>query len=81
MKKKAAEDLKRWCDLLVVIQPTEQVPDGWLTTMQICEQLNQSRSYVARRLGERMKDGSCEMKTFRIRTGSIVRPVPHYRIK
>jgi len=81
MKKKSTADLKKWCELLVIQQPMEDIPDGWSTCVQLADELNQSRSYVGRRLNERVKDGSCEMRTFRTKSGNVVRPIPHYRIK
>ena len=81
MRKKAAEDLKKWCKILVSDQPAEEAPEGWSTILQISEEINRPRTTTERQLKARLKDGTCEMKKFRVRTGSIVRPVPHYRIK
>ena len=81
MKNKFVSDLKKWCDILVVDQPTEEVPKGWFTISEICEETKRSRACVNRQLKVSLEDGLCECKTFRIRSGLVVRPIPHYRIK
>jgi predicted transcriptional regulator len=72
-------DLARWCAALSAEVVTDEVPPGWLTTKDIAAKLGKGQSTVGAQLGRAVAAGTCERRNFRIRTGSIIRPVPHYR--
>lgn len=57
----------------------EQVPDGWLTARQLCETEGKSQARVSELLRRAVAAGLVEVRTFRIRAGGKVYPVPHYR--
>lgn len=57
----------------------EEVPDGWRTMADLARAAGKSvprASEIARRA---LAAGLLETRTFRIRTGGKVYPVPHYR--
>ena len=74
-------DLARWCAALATSQDPDKVPPGWLTAKQICKQVGKALSTVGGQLNRAVKEGAAERTTFRILTGSVVRPVPHYRLR
>ena len=55
------------------------VPPGWFTTRQLAEKLNTPLPTMGRLLSESVAAGRCEVEKFRVTTGSVTRPVPHYR--
>ena len=73
-------DLAKWCEVLST-RATETVPEGWLTCIQLAEKLGKSRITVGILLGKAVREGRAEVKKFVITTGSVTRPVPHYRLK
>lgn len=81
MKRATDPDLARWCAVLATSQDPDKVPPGWLTAKEISERIGKALSTVGGQLGRAVLEGSAERKTFRILTGSVVRPVPHYRLK
>ena len=54
----------------------EVVPEGWFTTVQIAGILGCSRPRAA----VKIRDASMERRNFRIMSGQVFRPVPHYRL-
>ncbi len=58
-----------------------KVPEGWYTIKQIAQEMGKSESHVTHILQKARKQGTCETKSFKARTGNIVRPIPHYRLK
>ena len=81
MKSKPDHDLARWCAALSEGKPTDKVPDGWLTAKQIAQTTGKAASTIGMQLCRAVSQGRCERKEFRICTGSLVRPVPHYKLK
>lgn len=74
-------DLARWCAVLSEGKPADKVPDGWLTAKQIAERTGKACSTIGTQICRAVAEGRCERKDYRIRTGSMTRPVPHYRLK
>ena len=74
-------DLAAWCAALASPAVTDVVPPGWFTTKQLADKLNKTRPTMARLLAEAVADGRCEVQRFRVTTGSVTRPVPHYCLK
>lgn len=59
----------------------DTVPPGWFTTKQLAVKLGKPRPTMARLLAEAVAAGRCEVQNFRATTGSVTRPVPHYKPK
>lgn len=80
-KKLTAEQIEAaaWAAALSSEIVTEEVPPGWLTTKDIAAKLGKGQSTVGAQLGRAVAAGTCERRNFRVRTGSVIRPVPHYR--
>jgi len=84
MSKRAASpdaDLAKWCAALAMQAVTNVVPPGWFTTRQLAEKLNTPLPTMGRLLSESVAAGRCEVQRFRVTTGSVARPVQHYRPK
>lgn len=84
MSKRAASpdaNLAQWCAALASPAVTDVVPPGWFTTKQLSEKLGKPRPTMTRLLAEAVAAGRCEVQHFRATTGSVTRPVPHYRLK
>jgi hypothetical protein len=82
MSKRAASpdaDLAQWCAALASPAVTDEVPPGWFTTKQLSEKLGKPRPTMTRLLAEAVAAGRCEVQHFRATTGSVTRPVPHYK--
>lgn len=58
----------------------EKPPKGFLTVVQHAETSGMSRVHASYVLRRAVAAGKAEVQSFRIRTGSRVLPVPHYRI-
>jgi hypothetical protein len=74
-------DLAQWCSALAAPAVTDVIPPGWFTTKQLAEKLNTPLPTMGRLLSESVAAGRCEVQRFRVTTGSVTRPVPHYRPK
>jgi response regulator of citrate/malate metabolism len=74
-------DLAQWCAALAMQAVTNVVPPGWFTTRQLAEKLNTPLPTMGRLLSESVAAGRCEVEKFRVTTGSVTRPVQHYRHK
>lgn len=59
----------------------EPVPDGWQTCKQIAVEEGRSLARTNEILRRGVDAGLVEVRTFRIKAGSKVYPVPHYRRK
>jgi hypothetical protein len=82
-KKLTAEDLvaSAWAAVLTTQKTPDKVPAGWFTAKQIAEKTGKACSTIGTQLCRAVAEGRCERKTFRVQTGEMVRPVPHYRLK
>jgi hypothetical protein len=72
-------DLAKWCAALASPAVTDVIPPGWFTTKQLADKLGRPRPTMGRLLAEAVAAGRCEVQKFRMTTGSVTRPVPHYR--
>lgn len=57
----------------------ETVPAGWQTAQQLANECGKSLARTSEILRAGMRAGMVEVRTFRIRAGNKVYPVPHYR--
>jgi hypothetical protein len=83
VKKVTAEQLNAsaWAAALTAPVAVDVVPPEWLTTRQLAEQLGKAFPTVGALVGRAVAEGRCERKMFRVTSGSVTRPIPHYRLK
>ncbi len=70
-----------WAAALATPKTVDEVPEGWLTAKEISAKLGKATPTVGALLCRAVFEGRCERKTFRITSGSVTRPIPHYRLK
>jgi response regulator of citrate/malate metabolism len=70
-----------WAAALRAPAVTDVIPPGWFTTKQLADKLGKTRPTMARLLSEAVAAGRCEVQRFRITTGAVTRPVPHYKTR
>ena len=68
-----------WAAALASSMVQNVVPPGWFTTRQLAEKLNTPLPTMGRLLSESVAAGRCEVQKFRVTTGSVTRPVQHYK--
>lgn len=84
MKRKiTAEELNAsaWAAALAAPVVTDEVPPGWHTCREIAATLGKALPTVGALLGRAVAEGRAERKTFRITSGQVTRPIPHYKLK
>ncbi len=71
-----------WADALqdAITAKVDKVPPGFQTMEQIAAQIGKSRPRTGQLMQIAIAGGNVEIKSFRIKTGQIIRPVPHYRL-
>jgi hypothetical protein len=74
-------DLAKWCAALAAPAIPDEVPPGWMTVQQLSIRLGVARRTVGERLSNAVREGRAERQNFRISTGAVTRPIPHYRLK
>jgi hypothetical protein len=74
-------DLAKWCAALATPTITDTIPPGWHTTREIAASLGKGGSTVGGLLCRAVREGRAERQDFRITSGQVTRPVPHYRLK
>lgn len=77
---KTDPDLAKWCAALSAAVVTEEVPEGWYTTRQLSQKLGKALPTMGAQLNRAVAEGRCERKLFRITSGSVTRPIPHYKL-
>jgi hypothetical protein len=80
--KVTAEQLEAsaWAAALATPAIEDTVPPGWLTSRELGAKLGKAGSTIGTLLARAVREGRAERQEFRIRTGSVTRPVPHYRL-
>jgi hypothetical protein len=73
-------DLAAWCAALAAPTVTDTVPVGWHTTREIAARLGKGGSTIGGLLCRAVREGRAERQDFRITSGQVTRPVPHYRL-
>ena len=76
----ADPDLAAWCAALASRPVTDAVPPGWFTIQQLSATLRKPRPTICRLVSEATVAGRCEVQKFRVTTGSVTRPVAHYKL-
>jgi hypothetical protein len=83
MKSRAtAEQLEAsaWAAALATPTVTDTVPEGWHTAREIASRLGQGGSTIGALLCRAVREGRAERQMFRITSGQVTRPIPHYRL-
>jgi hypothetical protein len=81
MKRKTDPDLARWCEALASPMAADKVPPGWITARDLAAKLNKGPSTIGHLLVRAVREGRAEKQSFRITSGQVTRPIPHYRLK
>jgi hypothetical protein len=58
----------------------EKPADGFYTRREIQKMWNSSEPVISRKLSAALKNNLLEMRMYRVKSGMITRPIPHYRI-
>lgn len=58
----------------------EKPPAGFYTRREIQKMWNSSEPIISRKLSAALKNNLLEMRMFRVKSGMVTRPIPHYRI-
>jgi hypothetical protein len=74
-------DLSAWCAALASPVALDTVPPNWHTARELATKLGKAGSTIGTLLARAVREGRAERKDFRIQTGAMVRPVPHYKLK
>jgi len=80
MKRQPDPDLAAWCAALATPVIEDEVPPGWLTTRQIAKQIGKAESTTGTLLARAVAEGRAERKDYRVTSGQVTRPVPHYHL-
>lgn len=59
----------------------EKPEDGFYTRRELQKMWNTSEPIISRKISAALKNGLLEMRMYRVRSGMVTRPIPHYRIK
>jgi hypothetical protein len=70
-----------WAAGLATSVVVDEVPRGWMTSRQLAKKLNKGESTMNHLLVRAVAEGRAERQSFRIVSGQVTRPVPHYRLK
>lgn len=81
MKKHADPELAKWCAALASPLVADKVPEGWHTARELAEKLGKANCTITCLLSRAVRKGTAERKMFRICSGQVTRPIPHYRLK
>ena len=58
----------------------EKPPKGFYTRKEIQKLWNLSEPVVSRKLNAALKLNMLEMRMYRVKSGMVTRPIPHYKI-
>jgi len=68
-----------WQSLPRYSAPLDEVPPGFQTTAQIARDLDVESATALRWIKQWLSDGLIEAAKFKVKAGSAVRTLPHYR--
>jgi hypothetical protein len=55
--------------------------DGFYTRRELQKMWNSSERIISRKISAALKNNLLEMRMYRVTSGMVTRPIPHYRIK
>ena len=70
-----------WSAALLTRAVADKVPPGWLTARELAAKLGKGESTISHQLCLAVREGRAERQQFRIVSGQVLRPVPHYKLK
>lgn len=73
-------DLAAWCAALAAPPTPDEVPPGWHTAKELSAMLGKAGPTIGTLLSRAIAQGKCERKDFRVVSGQVTRPIPHYRL-
>jgi hypothetical protein len=59
----------------------EKPEKGFYTRREIQKMWNSSEPIISRKLNAALKAGLVEMRMYRVKSGMVTRPIPHYKVK
>jgi hypothetical protein len=69
-----------WAAALAAPQTPDEVPPGWHTAKELSAMLGKAGPTIGTLLSRAIAQGKCERRDFRIISGQVTRPIPHYRL-
>jgi hypothetical protein len=81
--KLSAEQIEEaaWAAALASPIVADEVPRGWMTARALATKLKKGNSTMNHLLVRAVAEGRAERQSFRIVSGQVTRPVPHYKLK
>jgi hypothetical protein len=80
MKSKPDPDLAKWCAALASPVALDTVPPNWHTARELATKLGKAGSTIGTLLARAVREGRAERKDYRVTSGQVTRPVPHYHL-
>lgn len=77
MNKTKLEKLERMFNKYAVEKPERD----FYTSRQLCKMWNIDERTASTRIKRCTEAGLIEMKKFKVKSGMVIRPIPHYRVK
>jgi hypothetical protein len=59
----------------------EKPAKGFYTRRELQKMWNTSEPIISRKISAALKNNLLEMRMYRVKSGMVTRPIPHYRIK
>lgn len=59
----------------------EKPEKGFYTRKELQKMWNTSEPIMSRKISAALKSGLLEMRMYRVKSGMVTRPIPHYRVK
>ena len=69
-----------WAAALASPATPDTVPPGWHTAKELSAMLGKAGPTIGSMLTRAIAEGRCERKDFRVVSGQVTRPIPHYRL-
>lgn len=77
MNTKDLKDMERLFGKAVCEKPEK----GFYTRREIQKLWNSSEPIISRKISSALKNNLLEVRMYRVKSGMVTRPIPHYRIK
>lgn len=59
----------------------ERPEKGFYTRRELQKMWNTSEPIISRKISKALKENLLEVRMYRVKSGMVTRPIPHYRIK
>jgi predicted HTH transcriptional regulator len=77
MKNKDLQALEKLFGKIVPDKPEK----GFYTRRELQKMWNTSEPIISRKISAALKNNLLEVRMYRVKSGMVTRPIPHYRIK